>query len=160
MKWILVLFLALPALGQTYDWSAVGTSGQLDQGNIFNAGMTGPTLKFRSTATGTLVARYNVTNTFGSATSKVPGWTTLYAAYTDDSANGSVTVKLFKVEDCTDTETLLCTISSSNGANPQCDTCALNSTDVDFSGFSYWVEVTLSRSATSANEQIHSVALN
>jgi hypothetical protein len=156
----LALALALPAAAQSYDWSSVGSYGNYSQGSFFNAIAAGPTLKFRSTSNGTIVKQYLVTNTYGSATSLLPGWTNLHAAFTDDSANGSVTVKLFKVDKCSDAVTQLCTISSSDAAGVQCQTCQFNNGDIDFGNFSYWVEVTLTRSATSANEQIHSVALN
>jgi hypothetical protein len=162
---ILVLLVALlmahPAAAQSYDWSNTGSTGNFLNNSFFNATATGPTLKFKSVFTGTIVKRYLVTNTFGSSTSSIPGWTTLRAAFTDDSANGSVVIKLFKIAKCDNTETQLCEIDSSDASGVQCESCALaSSSDVDFANFSYWVEVTLSRTATSANEQIHSVALN
>lgn len=158
---LFALLLSLPALGQSYDWSNTGSTGNFQQGSFFSATSAGPTLKFRSTSTGTIVKRYLVTNTFGSATGSIPGWTNLRAAFTDDSSNGSVVIKLFKVDNCSNAETQLCEIDSSNASGVQCESCALaSSSDVDFANFTYWVEVTLARSATTANEQIHSVALN
>jgi hypothetical protein len=158
---ILALLLALPAAAQSYDWSNTGSAGNFLNNSFFSASASGPTLKFNSFSTGTIVKRYLVTNTFGSATSSIPGWTTLRAAFTDTSANGSVVIKLFKVAKCDNTETQLCEIDSSDAAGVQCASCALaSSSDVDFANFSYWVEVTLSRTSTSASEQIHSVALN
>src|SRR5258706_3123865 len=122
----LAVFLsALPAAAQSYDWSNTGSTGNFLEGSFFRATSTGPTLKFRSTSTGTIVKRYLVTNTFGSAINSIPGWTNLRAAFTDDSANGSVTVKLFKVDNCSDAETLLCEIDSANGSGVQCGNCAL-----------------------------------
>jgi hypothetical protein len=158
---LLALLLALPAAAQSYDWSNVGSAGNFQQNSFFSATSTGPTLKFKSFSTGAIVKRYLVTNTFGSAINSIPGWTSLRAAFTDDSSNGSVVVKLFKIDNCSNAETLLCEIDSADGSGVQCESCALaSSSDVDFANFTYWVEVTLSRSATTANEQIHSVALN
>ena len=158
---LFALLLALPAVAQSYDWSNVGSAGNFQSGSFFSATSTGPTLKFKSISTGTIVKRYLVTNTFGSAINSIPGWTNLRAAFTDDSSNGSVVIKLFKVDNCSNTETQLCEIDSADGSGVQCESCALaSSSDVDFANFTYWVEVTLTRSATSANEQIHSVALN
>jgi hypothetical protein len=151
---------ALSAAAQNYDWSQVGSYGNFQSGSFFSALSVGPTVKFNSFSTGTIVKRYLVTNTYGSAVNSIPGWTNLRAAFTDDSANGSVTIKLFKIDNCSDAETLLCTINSSDSASLQCESCQLNSTDVDFANYTYWVEVTLARSATSAHEEIHSVALN
>lgn len=156
-----VLLAALPAAAQTYDWSSTGSTGVFDYPSTYKFTTTGPTVKFLSTQTGTLLFRYPVTNTYGSAVSTIPGWTTLHATFTDDSSNGSVTVKLFRVDKCDFTETQLCSITSSDGANsPVCDSCTFNSTDVDFANYYYYVEVTVARSSSTANEQIHGVALN
>lgn len=157
---ILSLFLAaLPLAAQTYDWSMVGSTGA-----IFNPAVgynfTGPTFTFSGTYRSTITARYRVTNTYGSAISKQPGWTTLYASLTDDSSAGSVTVKLFRVDKCNNTETALCTITSTDSSDPHCDSCTFNSTDVDFANYEYYVEVKLARSNTTATEALHSVALN
>jgi hypothetical protein len=157
----LVLFLAsLPALAQTHDWTSVGVGGRVDKNSLFKITFLGPTLKFNSTSTGDLIARYPVTNTFGSGTSKTPAWTTLWASYKDNSASGSVTTRLYGVEECSGTETLICTITSSDSSSNQCSSCAFSSSTFDFANNTYWVEVTLNRSATSAAEEIHSVAVN
>jgi hypothetical protein len=157
----LALFLAaLPALAQTHDWTSVGVGGRVDKNSLFKITFTGPTLKFNSISTGDLIARYPVTNTFGSGTSKTPAWTTLWASYKDNSASGSVTTKLYGVEECSGAETLICTITSSDSSSNQCSSCTFSSSTFDFANNTYWVEVTLNRSATSAAEEIHSVAVN
>ena len=155
------LLAALPAAAQTFDWSSTGSTGIFDYPSMYKYSTTGPSVKFANFQSGTVLFRYPVTNTYGSSTSTIPGWTTLHATFTDDSSNGSVTVKLFKVDKCDYTETQLCSITSTDGANsPVCDSCTFNSTDVDFANYYYYVEVTLARSTTSANELIHAVALN
>jgi hypothetical protein len=157
----LALFLAaLPALAQTHDWTSVGVGGRVDKNSLFKITFTGPTLKFNSTSTGDLIARYPVTNTYGSGTSKTPAWTTLWSSYKDNSSSGSVTTKLYGVEECSGTETLICTITSSDSSSNQCSSCTFSSSTFDFANNTYWVEVTLNRSATSAAEEIHSVAVN
>ena len=157
----LALFVAaLPALAQTHDWTSVGVGGRVDKNSLFKVTFTGPTLRFNSTSTGDLIARYPVTNTYGSGTSKTPAWTTLWSSYKDNSASGSVTTKLYGVEECSGTETLICTITSSDSSSNQCSSCTFSSSTFDFANNSYWVEVTLNRSATSAAEEIHSVAVN
>jgi hypothetical protein len=155
------LLAALPAAAQTYDWSSIGSTGVIDYPSLFAFTTTGPTLKHLSFSNTTILARYPVTNTYGSATGSIPGWTTLHATYTDNSSSGSVTIKLFKVDKCDNAETQLCSITSADsGSTPVCDTCAFNSTDVDFANYYYYVEVTLARTTTSATEAIHGVALN
>lgn len=157
----LTLFVvALPALAQTHDWTSIGGTGRVAPAGAFKISYSGPTLRFLSISTGDIVARYPVTNTYGSGTSKTPPWTTLWATYKDNSASGSVTTRLYEVEKCTGLETLICTINSSDSASNQCSSCSFSSSTFDFANNTYWVEVTLSRSATSAAEEIHSLAVN
>ena len=152
--------LSLPTFAQTHDWTSVGVGGRVDETGAFKITFSGPTLKFNSISTGDIVLRYPVTNTYGSGTSKTPAWTTLWSTYKDNSSSGSVTTKLYEVDECSDGETLICTISSSDSSSNQCSSCTFSSSTFDFANNTYWVEVTLSRSATSAAEEIHSVAVN
>jgi len=159
LAFLSLLLAAFPLAAQTYDWSMVGSTGAISNpaaGYLF----TGPTFSFSGTFRSTLTARYRVTNTYGSAISKQPGWTTLYAALTDNSASGSVTATLYRVDKCNSTETALCTIVSSDSNDPHCDSCSFNSTDVDFANYLYYVEVKLARSNSTAIEELHSVAIN
>jgi hypothetical protein len=157
---IALFVTALPALAQTHDWTSVGVTGRIAPAGAFKMTYTGPTLKFNSISTGDIVARYPVTNTYGSGTSKTPPWTTLWASYKDNSASGSVVARLYGLEKCTGLETLICTITSSNNAANVCSSCSFNSNTFDFGNNTYWVEVTLNRSVTSAAEEIHSLAVN
>ena len=157
---LLVLAMALPAAAQNYDWSQPGSTGNLHQGAVFNASVTGPTLKFRSTSTTSFTAWYNVTNTVGSGTTKTPSWSNLTAAFTDDSNLGSVTVTLYELEKCSGTTTQICQIASTDDASVQCETCNFSSSTFDFANNSYWIEAVFARSSTSANEQLHSVAID
>ncbi len=157
----LALFLiTLPALAQTHDWTSVGVGGRVEKNSAFKITFTGPTLRFNSISTGDIIARYPVTNTYGSGTSKTPAWTTLWSTYKDTAATGSVTTKLYEVEECSGTETLICTISSSDSSSNQCSSCTFSSSTFDFANNTYYVEVILNRTATSAAEEIHSVAVN
>lgn len=157
----LALFMtALPALAQTHDWTSVGVTGRIAPAGAFKMLYSGPTLKFSSISTGDIVARYPVTNTYGSGTSKTPPWTTLWASYKDNSASGSVVARLYELEKCTGVETLICTITSSDSSSNQCSSCSFSSSTFDFGNNTYWVEVTLNRTVTSAAEEIHSLAVN
>ena len=155
-----IFLITLPALAQTHDWTSVGVGGRVEKNSAFKITFTGPTLRFNSISTGDVIARYPVTNTYGSGSSKTPAWTTLWSTYKDNSAAGSVTTKLWEVEECTGTETLICTINSSDSSSTQCSTCTFSSSTFDFANNTYYVEVILNRSATSAAEEIHSVAVN
>ena len=158
---VLTLFVAaVPLFAQTHDWTSVGNNGRVAPAGAFKLTWTGPTLKFNSISTGDIVARYPVTNTYGSGTSKTPPWTTLWSTFKDNSASGSVTTRLYEADKCTGAETLICTITSSDSSSNQCSSCTFSSSTFDFANNVYWVEVTLNRTATSAAEEIHSVAVN
>lgn len=152
-----LLLLALPAAAQvSYDWSHVGSVGiiQAGIGHVF----TGPTFTFASNRTGTLTARYNVTNTVGGGIDKTPAWTTFTAAFTDNSSLGTVTLRLMQVDKCSNQESQICAISSSD--NGTCDSCTFGSTTFDFANNFYYIQANITRSATSANIALHSVAIN
>jgi hypothetical protein len=157
---VALLLSAVPLMAQTHDWSEPGVTGVVAPGGLFSNTVSGPTLKFSSISTGTIVARYPVTNTYGSGTSATPPWTTLWGTFTDNSSSGSVTVALYEWDKCAATYTQICSITSSDAAGPQCSSCTFSSSTFDFANNSYWVEVTLARTATSAAEEIHSVAVN
>jgi hypothetical protein len=151
-----LLLAAIPAAAQNYDWSNVGSVGIIPagSGHIF----TGPTFTFSPFRTGTLTARYNVTNTVGGGIDKTPAWTTFSAAWTDNSANGTVSLRLFQVDKCSNQETLICSLSSSDGST--CDSCTFGSSTFDFANNFSYIQANITRSSTSATEALHSVAIN
>lgn len=158
---IALVLAAVPLFAQTHDWTSVGNNGRVAPTGAFKITWTGPTLKFNSISTGDVVALYPVTNTYGSGTSKTPPWTTLWSTYRDNSAAGSVTTTLYEIEECSGVLTEICSITSSDSSSTaQCDFCTFSSSTFDFANNTYFVKVTLSRTATSANEEIHSVAVN
>jgi hypothetical protein len=150
-----LLLLALPAAAQTYDWSNVGSVGITQAGAGHN--FLGPSFTFAPSRTGTLTARYNVTNTVGGGIDKTPAWTTFRAAFTDNSSLGVVNLRLFQVDKCSNAESLICNISSSDGNS--CDFCTFGSSTFDFANNFYYVEARITRSSTAATEALHSVAI-
>lgn len=159
LSFLALLLAALPLAAQSYDWSRVGSTGIItDPGGPYS--FSGPTFREASNFHGNVTARYPVTNTYGSGTSKQPAWTTLAAAYTDDSANGSLTIRLLQVDKCANTETQICSITSSDDPNPHCSTCTFSSSTFDFANYDYYVEVKLSRTTTLATEELHSLGIN
>jgi hypothetical protein len=159
ISFLSLLLTALPLAAQTYDWSAVGSTGTISNPAVGYT-YTGPTFEFAPFARGNLTARYRVTNTYGSAYSKSPAWTTLYASVTDNSTSGSVTTRLLEVDKCSNTETQICSITSTDGSDPHCDTCTFSSSTFDFANNEYYVEVKLSRSVSTVTASLHSVAIN
>ena len=152
----LLLLLAVPASAQNYDWSHVGSVGTIaaGAGHVF----TGPTFTFSPSRTGTLTARYNITNTVGGAIDKTPAWTTFTAAFTDTSSSGQVSLRLMQVDKCSNQETMICNIDSTD--NDTCESCTFTSNTIDFANNFYYIQANIVRSVTSANIALHSVALN
>ncbi|HET7437444.1 MAG TPA: hypothetical protein VFN10_22255 [Thermoanaerobaculia bacterium] len=154
-----LLFVALPAAAQTaYDWSSAGACAVMPYAS--GSAVSGPSLTLASSFRGTFTSRFPVTNTYGSATSDTPPWTNLSISYTDDSSSGSVTANLYEVDKCTNTQTLICSVVSSDGSGPACGHCTFGSSTFDFLNNTYYVEVKLNRTTTAATEQLHSLGIN
>ena len=151
-----LLLLAIPAAAQNYDWSNVGSTGTVPAGIGHN--FNGPSFTFAPSRTGTLTARYNITNTVGGAIDKTPAWTTFTAAYTDNSSSGNVSLRLMQVDKCSNAETMICNITSSD--NGSCDNCQFTTNTIDFANNFYYILANINRTSTSATIELHSVALN
>jgi hypothetical protein len=152
---LLLVLAALPAAAQSYDWSNVGSVGIAlrGDGHVF----TGPDFTFASFLTGTLTARYNVTNTAGGGLDKTPAWTNFHIA-TTTSGSGSVTARLMEVDKCSNQESQICEVSSGGGTG--CSTCTMGSTTFDFANNFYYIQVNISRTSSSDTATLHSVAIN
>lgn len=156
-----IVLAALPAFAQTHDFTSAGNAGRVNSNAQGLIQFGGPSLKFASGVTGTITLYYPVTNTYGSGSSKTPAWTTLWSTYRDSDANGSVTTTLFEVDKCTAAQTQLCSITSSaSGSSAQCSNCTFSSSTFDFANNTYYILVTLARTSTSSNQEIHSLAIN
>jgi hypothetical protein len=152
---LLLLIVALPAAAQSYDWSNVGSVGIAlrGDGHVF----TGPTFTFAPFLTGTLTARYNVTNTAGGGLDKTPAWENFHIA-TTTSGSGSVTARLMQVDKCSNQESNICEVTSGGGTG--CTTCTFGSSTFDFANNFYYIQVNISRSSGSDTASLHSVAIN
>ena len=136
-----VFVTALPLAAQVGKWTAVASTGAIDENSRNHYVTSGPNLQHQATSTTDVVARYNVTNTYGGAINDVAPWGTLQLGYTDNSPLGSVTATLFRVNPCTGTITPICMATSIDNAN--CVTCATGA--LNFNSFLYYVEVTVHR---------------
>jgi hypothetical protein len=153
---VLALLLAVPAGAQNYDWSHVGSVGTVPAGIGHN--FNGPSFTFAPSRTGTLTARYNITNTVGGAIDKSPAWTTFTAAYTDNTGLGNVSLRLMQVDKCSNAETMICNITSQD--NTSCASCTFTSNTIDFANNFYYIQANINRTSTAATIALHSVALN
>lgn len=144
------LFLAaLPLAAQTGTWTAVGSTGVIDESSLslFNFGTTN--LTFGATASGTIVARYNVTNTLGGGVSDLPPWNTLEMGYLDSNTATTVQATLFQVDPCTGKQVALCTVTSVDSTAPTCNRCSFPTGSINFARQLYYVQAVLTRGSAS-----------
>ena len=140
------LFLVpLSLSAQTGTWTAVASSGDIDEASLGAFAVNGPILQHAAGSLVTVVARYNVTNTFdNNANPNKPGWTMLEMG-SNAPLNTIIEAKLYQVRTCDQQQTLLCTARNRSNDNP-CAKCTINGA-VDFTQHLYYVEVTLNRNS-------------
>ena len=150
---------AVPQALPRRPWTAVGSTGAVDEDsqNIYAFGSSD--LGFKAGAAGSLItARYNVTNTFdNNANPNRPGWRTLEMG--SKAPNSTIIeAKLFQIKACDTTPVLLCTARNRSNDHP-CATCEFNAT-IDFTDSLYYVEVTLNRfNSNTANPRMFTLRL-
>jgi hypothetical protein len=163
VRFVLVLALwALPAAAQNnWDWSQPGSAGVVGDGTA-SLGLytfSGSSFSITPGNVATVDARYPVTNTVGSATDISPAWTTLQIATTDQSSAGSVTASHYEVDACSNVETQLCSVTSSdNDQDVLCETCTFSG-GLDFANNAYYVYVTITNTDTSADPRLWELAI-
>jgi hypothetical protein len=144
-----LVVLALPASAQY--WGAAGSTGIVDEASEGLYEFSGGTLQFKAGQTGTIVARY-----------PVGGHAVLDPAYewmVESHSGAGVTVKLFGILSCAGSNGVeeLASVGPSTGSN--CNNVDVSNVYWDALGYSYFVEVTLTRSSTATNPQFHHVQL-
>lgn len=153
-----LLTAAVPLAAQSLDWSTVGSAGVSTSSNGASV-VSGPAVSIPTNAIYTAEFRYPITNTYGSATSKQPGWTTFSMTYADNGSGASVTADVMEVDSCSTTERSLCSLTSADGTGAAtCDTCTLSS-GLDFSNHSYYVHVTIAKTLLAADPKLYELAL-
>jgi hypothetical protein len=153
---VLALFLtALPLAAQTGVWTAVGSTGSIDEASL-GIYATGTTNLFHlAGTTGTVVSRFNVTNTLGGGFTDAPPWTTLELTYFDIAVAGSVTATLFQLNRCSNVATAVCGVTSVDALTPTCVTCTFPAgTTINFGANNYVVEVRVNRTAANVVPQL------
>jgi hypothetical protein len=101
-----------------------------------------------------IVARYNVTNTFGGGTSDIPNtplWSTLELTYFDSSPASFVRADLLELDPCTGKQTTICSVTSVDATTTTCIRCSFNPPPIDFGNKLYYVEVTVNRTSGLVN---------
>ena len=151
-----VALLAAPVASFATHWTAVCSTGAIDEADVDQYAFSLAALTFRSGQTGTIQAKYNVTNT--SQEVNIPPWTTLQLGYLDTSASSSVSAVLFRVTRCTGAVTSIASVTSTDSATAHCSTGALSEA-VNFGSFNYYIIVTVNRSSTSVSPAAYTLTL-
>jgi len=139
-----MFLLTLPLAAQTGKWTAVASTGAIDESSKNAYAVTGPFLHHLSTSATDIVARYNVTNTWGGGDLDIPPFAQMQLGYADNSPLGWVKATLFRVDPCTGNTITICTVTSIDNQN--CVTCFTGA--LDFGTKLYFVEVTVHRDDT------------
>lgn len=145
------LFLTtLGASAQTGTWTAVGSTGVVDPTSPLFGVINGTGLGFSPSGgsnAGTIVARYNVTNTWGGGADDTPAWTSLEVGAINTDVFSTVTGRLYEVDPCSGARTLVCQVTNDSGGSfGACESCSFTSNTFDFSQDLYYVEVSITRS--------------
>ncbi|MEP7011024.1 MAG: hypothetical protein ABJC13_11935 [Acidobacteriota bacterium] len=159
IRWITALTLLcfpLSLSAQIPAWTAVASDGSVDEANYtpaVNFAFTGASLGFLGASINpSIVAHYNVTNIPGVPN---PAWTTLELGAIDTSAvlNNQVSATLIRVTRCTGAQLAICTATSVTTTVGVCTPCTFPPNTFDFNQFLYYVEVRISRTASTVTEQ-------
>ncbi|HEX9985221.1 MAG TPA: hypothetical protein VGF69_18330 [Thermoanaerobaculia bacterium] len=157
MAMLSLLLSAVPAFAQM-DWSAVGSTGVIDETSTPLYEFNGPSLNLRPAQVGVAVARYQVNNTFGSGFTKMPPWTTMLMAYNDNGPGAFVRARLFRVNICTRVPELICEIRSQDNTN--CDKCQIDpARPIDFNSYVYYIEADLTKNTPQDFPALHHLAI-
>ena len=151
-----VLFLtAFSASAQTGRWTALGSTGSVDPDSPAWDVIGDTGLGFDpagGSSAGTIIAYYNVTNTWGGGSDDSPAWTRLEVGARNTSVFDTVTGRLYEVDPCTGAWTQICSVvNDTAGSSGVCEQCTFASTSVDFGQNLYLVKVEITRTAGTGN---------
>jgi hypothetical protein len=131
------------ALQVIYPWTAVASTGVVDEAGLRLFEFKGPSVTYRLGANlhDPLLLRYNVTNP--SRFDPIPGWTTLELGSSVPVPGSFVVATLIRVDTCTGQEVELCSTVNNGSNGPICTTCNFAANDVDYTNHLYYVRLVL-----------------
>ena len=151
----LALAVLSPFAANAVDWTAVGSTGALDEGSLGVYAVNDAALFFAAPSTGNIISYFNVVNNSGTDT---PPWTTLDLTSKDGSANGNVTAVLYRVAKCSGSIIAVCSaLSSETSTTPVCTSCSTG--QLDFANNAYFIKVFVDRTATTASPTLYGLRL-
>lgn len=148
-----LLLAPLSLAAQTANWTAVASTGAIDEASLAAYETNGALLQHAAGSVTPIVARYNVDSFIDE-----PVWDNLELGYFDNAAGSAVSAVLYRVDPCTGNRVAVCTINSIDSAVATCLRCSF-SHQMDFDVYLYYVEVTITRNATNLTPSIRSLRL-
>jgi hypothetical protein len=152
----------VPLVAEANDWRVACSTLAVDESAITPAviyQVSGPELRYSAATASTnpIVARISPVNT--SINPELPGWTTLQLHGFDVGAGTIVQATLKRFRNCSGLIETVCTATLTSPNQP-CATCAANALGpIDFSQFTYFVEVTVDRGAAAEQPRCNAVRL-
>lgn len=138
-----VAMLAVASSAGAQVWTAVAGSGAIEDTSLGTYYASGTVLSFRSGATGTVAAAYNVV----SPSSSSPGWTNfeLTARNPGGSPATYVFATLYRVPKTGTGTSGLCTLAAPATGAFSTSTCTFSSSLIDFNNYNYFARIILGR---------------
>jgi hypothetical protein len=148
----LALFIAAALPASAQYWGAPGSTGAIDESSTTLYEFHNGTLRFKSGQTGTIVARYPLGNTAVES----PDFNTLVFSY----GGPGVSMKLMHILQCGGyVEEIASWGPSTATENNTCHNLDVSTVYWDNYGYTWYLEVTLTRTSTSTNPQFHHAQL-
>lgn len=140
--------LALSSQASAQMWTAVASTGAIEDGSQNTYYASSSSLAFRAGATGTVAANYNVTNP--KDTSGSPSWTTMEFTARNPVGSPSTSAQaiLYRAPRGTNSAASSVCIASAPVATVSTTTCTFSSSMIDFNNYRYFVRVVLGRDST------------
>jgi hypothetical protein len=140
-----VAMLAVASSAHAQTWTAVASSGALDNFSLSTYSSSFAMLGFNTTASANVNAIYNVTNLKDSGN---PAWTTLEFTARVPSPGGLntfATAGLYRVPKGSATQSVICTALAPGTSAISTSSCTFSSALIDFANYNYFVRVSLGR---------------
>jgi hypothetical protein len=168
MKTVLLQFLLFIAiiLGSVSvaaaQWTTIGSAGTVDEADLAEFETAGPQVRIRSTATvpATVVVRYNVVNVDGMQTGAMG--MAMNARYRDNGSGARVLTRLRQVNINTGATRTIMSVDSDDfppATTFQTQTAMACTEGFNFSTSAYYIETTLTQSATGGTPALEMIQL-
>jgi hypothetical protein len=142
-------------------WTAVGSTGVVDESGLSTFGLTGPGAGYRAgiASVAPIEFRYNVVNTnHAGANAAVPPWTTLELGAVAPGTS-VVDATLYRVNRCTGYQSVLCQTRIASTSAGTCRLCTVPAGSFNFTSYLYYVRVAVDRNAANETPRVNTLRI-